>query len=569
MTSLILRHLSGSKANQESVFSEEELAAPITLGRDPASRLSFGEADDAASRNHARLERTPDGYKIVDLKSANGLFLNGARVTGESVLRHGDILQFGKGGPEVSVKLDPPPVDQPKATRVVADYTPKATREMDTLTGQGMATATGAATDTGAAGAGRVGRATVERLIGEEKKRSSRTTVNVVAAVIAVAVALGAWQYYESRKRDEEAEKQRIALEVQRKEAEKRAAELSARANLAGNVKQQYAAATVYLEVAWRLTATQTGKQIYHGRFDFEDKGKLPAYIRLANGSFEPLLVLDDSSGARPISGTHTGSGFVVSDNGLILTNRHVAAAWYSTFELEFPGVVVKVENGKLKATEIIERPTDNLARWVPARSQFFNTQSVSDNRSVTGKVDAMMVTFPNSKLRVPATLGTISPEHDVALVKIDAAAGNLKKVDLRDSYDTLKSGDQIVVLGYPGVSAKSYVITKSQDMFVSKSDVTAITDVSVNQGIISKMVRGKTGAQPGEYLSETGDIYEMSVNSAGGGNSGGPVFDADMKVIGIYSMGRSRPGTSISGAVPIRYGIELLDPTKAAVPSK
>jgi serine protease Do len=60
-----------------------------------------------------------------------------------------------------------------------------------------------------------------------------------------------------------------------------------------------------------------------------------------------------------------------------------------------------------------------------------------------------------------------------------------------------------------------------------------------------------------------------MSVNSAGGGNSGGPVFDADMKVIGIYSMGRSRPGTSISGAVPIRYGIELLDPTKAAVPSK
>jgi serine protease Do len=199
-------------------------------------------------------------------------------------------------------------------------------------------------------------------------------------------------------------------------------------------------------------------------------RASCPAYIRLANGSFEPLLVLDDSSGARPISGTHTGSGFVVSDNGLILTNRHVAAAWYSTFELEFPGVVVKVENGKLKATEIIERPTDNLARWVPARSQFFNTQSVSDNRSVTGKVDAMMVTFPNSKLRVPATLGTISPEHDVALVKIDAAAGNLKKVDLRDSYDTLKSGDQIVVLGYPGVSAKSYVITKSQDMFVSSA---------------------------------------------------------------------------------------------------
>ncbi|HPU53241.1 MAG TPA: FHA domain-containing protein, partial [Burkholderiaceae bacterium] len=461
MSSLILRHLSGSKANQESVFTDDELAAPITLGRDPANRLSFAEADDAASRHHARLERTAEGHRVIDLNSANGLFLNGARVAGESVVRHGDILQFGKGGPELSVKLDPPPVDQPKATRVVADYTPKATREVGPA---GGATIPGAVTEPGAS-AGRVGRATVERMIGEEKQRSSRSVLNAVAAVLAVAFALGAWQYYESRKRDEEAEKQRVALEAQRKEAEKRAAELQARANLAGNVKQSYAAATVYLEVAWRLTATQTGKQIYHGRVNFEDKGKLPAYIKLENGSFEPLLVLDDTSGAKPISGTHTGSGFVVSDNGLILTNRHVAAAWYSTFDLEFPGVVVKLENGKLKPTGIIEQATtDTLRRWVPARSQFFNTQSVSDNRTVTGKVDAMMVTFPNSKLRVPATLGTISPEHDVALVKIDAAAGNLKKVELRDSYDTLKSGDQIVVLGYPGVSAKSYVITKSQD---------------------------------------------------------------------------------------------------------
>ncbi len=567
MPSLILRHLTGSKANQEQPFSEAEQAAPITVGRDPASRLAFAEADDAVSRQHARIERdAAEGFKIIDLNSANGLFVNGTRVQSESPLRHGDIVQFGKGGPEVSVKLDPPPANQPKATRVVSDYTPKPTREVGSDTTNAAAAS---ASPTAAGAASKVGRATVERMIGEEKKRSSRTTTNVVAAVIAVAVALGAWQFYESKKRDEQAAIAQAEAEKQRVKAEKDAAELRARANLAGNVKQAYAAATVYIEVAWRLTATQNGKQIYHARVDVDGKGKLPAYIRLKNGSVEPLLVLDDTGGAKPISGTHTGSGFVVSDNGLILTNRHVAAAWYSTFDLEFPGVIVALENGKIKPVEVLQQPSGSLATWVPSRSQLFGTQGVSDNRTVTGKLDAMMVTFPNSKLRVPATLGTISPEHDVALIKIDAAAGNLKKVELRDAYDTLKSGDQVVVLGYPGVSAKSYVITKSQDMFVSKSDVVAVTDVSVNQGIVSKLVRGKTGAQPGEYLSETGDIYEMSINSAGSGNSGGPVFDADMKVIGIYSMGRSRPGTSISGAVPIRYGIELLDPTKSAVPTK
>jgi S1-C subfamily serine protease len=56
-----------------------------------------------------------------------------------------------------------------------------------------------------------------------------------------------------------------------------------------------------------------------------------------------------------------------------------------------------------------------------------------------------------------------------------------------------------------------------------------------------------------------------MSINSTGQGNSGGPVFDIDGKVIGIFATVGQRGYATQTGAVPIRYGLDLLDPTRSA----
>lgn len=201
-----------------------------------------------------------------------------------------------------------------------------------------------------------------------------------------------------------------------------------------------------------------------------------------------------------------------------------------------------------------------------PVAQQVLPHPGVSDSRSVTGTVNSMMVTFANSKLRNPATLGTISPEHDVALIKVEASTGSLKKVEMRDSSETLSSGDPVVVLGYPGLSAKSFVVTSSSDTMLKAQDVASVPEVSVNQGIVSKVVRSKQSAQSGKYVSTVGDIFEMSINSTGQGNSGGPVFDGDGKVIGIFAQIGHGGMATLTGAVPIRYGMELLDPTRSAV---
>lgn len=189
MSRLILRHLSGSKANQEQVFSEEELTSPVTIGRDSLCRVCIGEADDACSRQHARIELSADGFKVFDLNSSNGLFINGKRVAGDSPLQHEDILQLGRGGPELCFKLDPPPAAHSKATRVVENFAAKETREVSALAASQSRDAgvlqARASTSTDSAGA-KVGRATVERMFISEKKRSSRQLINLVAAMVGV-----------------------------------------------------------------------------------------------------------------------------------------------------------------------------------------------------------------------------------------------------------------------------------------------------------------------------------------------------------------------------------------------
>lgn len=67
---------------------------PITIGREPGVDVLVSEA--SVSRTHARLEPRPDGvYRLTDLGSSNGTFINGVRLESGPV-HNGDRVQFGK-----------------------------------------------------------------------------------------------------------------------------------------------------------------------------------------------------------------------------------------------------------------------------------------------------------------------------------------------------------------------------------------------------------------------------------------------------------------------------------------
>jgi pSer/pThr/pTyr-binding forkhead associated (FHA) protein len=79
----------GTEASREWV-----LRGPLTtLGRDASCGVII--PDDSVSRLHAQVTRQPGGYYVVDVESANGVWLNGEQVTSPRRLRGGDIIRLG------------------------------------------------------------------------------------------------------------------------------------------------------------------------------------------------------------------------------------------------------------------------------------------------------------------------------------------------------------------------------------------------------------------------------------------------------------------------------------------
>lgn len=66
---------------------------PVTIGRGDDNRIIL--ADSRASRHHAVIEERGGTFVVQDLRSANGVLVNGRRVAGSQVLRQGDAIRIG------------------------------------------------------------------------------------------------------------------------------------------------------------------------------------------------------------------------------------------------------------------------------------------------------------------------------------------------------------------------------------------------------------------------------------------------------------------------------------------
>lgn len=73
------------------------LDPPTLIGRSRGSDIRF--QDTGVSRKHAMLTRhgeQPDEVVVSDLHSRNGTWVNGNRIEAPTILRSGDLVQFGR-----------------------------------------------------------------------------------------------------------------------------------------------------------------------------------------------------------------------------------------------------------------------------------------------------------------------------------------------------------------------------------------------------------------------------------------------------------------------------------------
>lgn len=87
---------------------------PMAGGRDPATEIQL--IDDRVSRRHFQIRLQDESYVIRELRSKNGVFVNGRRIEGEQILNDED--QIKVGNTEMAFFAE----DNPERTNAIEQY---------------------------------------------------------------------------------------------------------------------------------------------------------------------------------------------------------------------------------------------------------------------------------------------------------------------------------------------------------------------------------------------------------------------------------------------------------------
>ena len=333
-TQVIIRHLSGSKTNQLEQFNLEGLSE-ITLGRDPSSRIAFDlQRDDFVSRKHAviRVKNEKEVYfRLADLNSSNGTFLNGERISGEVELLPDDLVELGSGGPKFVFDVQPRPANLPArtrqmaaisaieaaATRVVGSTEVPETTEVAAFSDSSQQTA---ARDPSAMAKVPVGKATILRMLTEERGKTRQVWIAAIAAVVLLAIVGGGALYWHGQSVANQLAQQ-LAQQQAVAEANKRQAEanLQQEMGITPEKIKQLGELTVYIRNQWQLYDRATNRPIYQKMANVDGEW-LPCYVRMDDGSLVRWLTLDNDkdNNYEQIGGNEIGSGFVIGSQGAI-----------------------------------------------------------------------------------------------------------------------------------------------------------------------------------------------------------------------------------------------------------
>ena len=293
------------------------------------------------------------------------------------------------------------------------------------------------------------------------------------------------------------------------------------------------------VRVHWRLYDRTTGRPLFHKTILINNE-YLPAYVKW-NGMLVRWLTLEDESkhnkavGTCNCSGIDTATGFVVDPQGLIFTNKHVAAAWminynsFSSYErgrgvwFDAQDKLMKQERFDREAKHVfdfsnIQDAFKELIKWVPEQGGpiFENRQPVlidTNTHTLEGRNEELSVRFPGTRTDVSARLVRASADADVALIKIDAFQP--LTADTLASDDKVDIGEPVVVLGYPGSSVENKAIFDTIERGEVRHHNEIIPEPTVTSGVVSMKGSPLTTKGNVTLFGDVGEVYQMTVTAS------------------------------------------------------
>jgi S1-C subfamily serine protease len=485
---------------------------PLTVGSDPEADVVVPEA----APRHCLLFQRDDDVLVLDSGSGRGTRVGGRDVQ-EAVLRHGDVIELGQGGPRLWFERE----DRRRGRRL------SDASVVRWLHGDGRRTRRAAAA------AGVVALAALAGL-GWSWREARRLRGEVRTLRAAVQEADAGRHALAARVDDE---RQRAAAErarLQERLADFRGREQELSGRLAGaaagevqGLRAELAATRdrIHALEAERAAGENVirrygaGVCLIQGAYAYDDASGRPLRRQIEPDG-EPARMRDGS----PALGTdgdgevHTveyyGTGFLVDGSGLILTNRHLAEPWWN-------------DEAALGMQKAGYRP----------------------------RLAAIRVFFPRQRQPFEATVERRSETVDLALLRVDLRGSRVPVLPLDLSRAGAVAGQPVVVVGYPAgleailAKADTGVVQQILDSHGASSD--RVTEALSLQGLIRpSTTQGHIGD-----ITLTDIVYDAPTTQGG---SGGPVFNKHGQVIAVEYAVLPRFGGNSFG-VPIAYALDLI----------
>lgn len=495
----VVVHLSGARRGTTQRLRGDRLR----IGTGPESEIHVAHEPMVASR-HATLVRRGATYEL-ETTSEHPVWVNGQPAE-QRVLVSGDVLEIGRDGPLLRYRLYPPGSRAYKSpAEAFSDCVECARYSSDSP----------------------MGRAAV-LLAGTSKELVTQTSVlfrtlvvfALIALVLTVILLARAYTSLEERLVQEELRLQGVTELLAESEQELTPEDLEAVRLELTTALERVEVLEARTDAPARVVAASSKSVVFiqgaYGFIDIESQeplrfaGLAPDGTPQVGAEGAPTVQLGGDGPVLEIM--FTGTAFVASQDGLLLTNRHVALPW----------------------------AYDNGAQMLMAQ----------------GLLPVMMrfIGFlPEVDQPFGVDLVLASSQADLAVLACTEVPGQVTPLGLATKQPA--AGDEVIVLGYPtGIRA---LLARADEAFVRELSAgtemdfwTVARRLSVAGHIAPLASRGIVA-----QTTPTAVVYDAETTRGG---SGGPVLDLDGRVVAVTSAVVPEFGGSNLG-VPARQGASLL----------